>query len=99
MFLFMGLYDCYDLHGIVPFGQKEEHKMTFDTISRVRELAAERNISLSELARSSGMNHSTLTATKARGGQLQVDSIIRICETLGLSLSEFFSSQNPGTEA
>ena len=65
----------------------------FDTVSRVRQLAAERNVPITRLARACGINHSTLAATRARSGQLQVDTIARICEVLEITLAEFFAQQ------
>ena len=35
--------------------------------------------------------HSTLKNTRARGGQLAVDTIEQICNGLGISLAEFFT--------
>ena len=66
-------------------------KNEIDTLARVRQLAAERHMSLSCLARTCGIHPSTFSAQQARGGQLQVDTIIRICDALELSLGEFFT--------
>lgn len=62
-----------------------------DTVARVRQLAAERNIPLSRLSRECGINHSTLAITRARGGQLQVDTIYKICDFLGITIADFFT--------
>ena len=62
-----------------------------DTVARVRQLAAERNISLSRLSRECGINHSTIAITRARGGQLQVDTIYKICDFLGITIADFFT--------
>ena len=62
-----------------------------DTVARARQLAAERNIPLSRLSRECGINHSTLAITRARGGQLQVDTIYKICDFLGITIAEFFT--------
>lgn len=64
-----------------------------DTVARARQLAAERNIPLSVLAKKCGINHSTLDRAKSRGGQLQVETIYRICEHLRISVVEFFTIQ------
>ena len=61
-----------------------------DTISRVRELAAERNLSLHALALVCDVPYSTLKNTEQRGGQLSVDTVERICLGLGIPLSLFF---------
>ena len=65
---------------------------TFDTVLRVRQLADEHAIPLSRLVRDCGIHHSTLSAASSRGGQLQVDTIARICEVLHITLAEFFSA-------
>ncbi len=65
-----------------------------DTIARVYELAEQHNISLYQLARKSGVAYSTMKTTEKRGGQLKVDTIERICDALGISLSEFFAKSN-----
>lgn len=69
-----------------------------DTVTRVRQLAAEHNISLSRLSRECGINHSTLSTTRARGGQLQVDTIYKICDVLQISIAEFFTVSEIGGE-
>ena len=61
-----------------------------ETIERVYELAAERNISINRLAEMSGVSVSTIKTTKNRGGQLKVDTIERICNALGIPLYMFF---------
>ncbi|MBR6861297.1 MAG: helix-turn-helix transcriptional regulator [Acidaminococcaceae bacterium] len=62
-----------------------------DTVARARQLAAERNMPLSRLSRECGINHSTLAITRARGGQLQVDTIYKICDVLDISIADFFT--------
>lgn len=69
-------------------------KNEFDTYARVRELAAERNMSMSSLARLCGVNPSTLSVTKKRGGQIKIDTIMRICDGLEMELNEFFTPPN-----
>lgn len=61
-----------------------------DTVSRVYALLNERNMSLYQLARLSGVSHSTIKTTEKRGGQLTVETIERLCDGLGISLCEFF---------
>ena len=61
-----------------------------ETVERVYELAAERNISINRLAEMSGVSVSTIKTTKNRGGQLKVDTIERICNALGIPLYAFF---------
>lgn len=61
-----------------------------ETIERVYELAAERNISINRLAEMSGISVSTIKTTKNRGGQLKIDTIERICNALDMPLYQFF---------
>ena len=62
-----------------------------DTVARVRQLAADRNIPISRLTKECGINHSTLSMARARGGQLQVDTIYKICDLLQITIAEFFT--------
>ncbi len=62
-----------------------------DTISRVKELAAERKLSMHRLAIVCDVPYSTLKNTEQRNGQLTVDTIERICLGLGIPMSLFFS--------
>ena len=64
-----------------------------DTMARVRELAAERNLSLHGLARVCDVPYSTLKNTEARYGQLTVDTIERICLGLEIPMSLFFAER------
>ena len=66
-----------------------------DTVARVRQLAAERNIPITRLTKACGLNHSTLDMTRAGGGQLQVVTIARICDVLQITLAEFFTVPDP----
>ena len=61
-----------------------------NTVQRVLELMEQRNLNLYQLSQLSGVSHSTLRTTKARGGQLTVDTVFRICEGLGITMEEFF---------
>ena len=65
-----------------------------ETVERVYELAAERNISINRLAEMSGVSVSTIKTTKNRGGQLKVDTIERICNALEIPLYMFFITEN-----
>lgn len=62
-----------------------------DTIKRVYDLAEENEISLYQLAKESGISLATIKAAEKRSGQLKIDTIERICEALGISLSAFFA--------
>ena len=69
-------------------------KNEFDAYTRVRELASERNMTISCLARTCGLNPSTIYVTKKRNGQMTLDTIMRICDGLGMQLGEFFTPPN-----
>ena len=62
-----------------------------DTLERVNVLLSERDMTLNQLAKLSNVSPSTLRNTKRRAGQLKIDTIERICDALGISLSEFFA--------
>ena len=65
-----------------------------DTIQRVRELANERNLTLSKLAELCNLPQSTITNTARRKGQLSVETLEQICRGLGISWSEFFAKED-----
>ena len=64
-----------------------------DTIARVKELAAERDLTLHKLARVCDVPYSTLKNTEQRCGQLTVDTIERICIGLQIPMSLFFTEK------
>ena len=61
-----------------------------NTVDRTMELLSERGMSLYQLTQVCGISHTTITRTKKRGGELQIDTLKRICDALGITLSEFF---------
>lgn len=63
------------------------------TMDRVNELANERDLTLYKLAMLCDVSYSTLKNTQARGGQLTVDTIERICQGLGISMADFFTER------
>lgn len=65
-----------------------------DTIQRVRELANERNLTLSKLAELCNLPQSTIKKTARRKGQLSVETLEQICRGLGISWSEFFAKED-----
>ena len=65
-----------------------------DTIQRVRELANERNLTLSKLAELRNLPQSTIKNTARRKGQLSVETLEQICRGLGISWSEFFAKED-----
>ena len=64
-----------------------------DTMARVVELADEQNLSLFKLAQLADVPYSTLRNAQKCGTQLAVSTIERICEALGVTMSEFFAVQ------
>ena len=67
-------------------------KNEFNSVARVEQLAAACSLSVSRLAIDSGINPSTIATAKSRGCQLNLDTIIRICDHLELPLEVFFRS-------
>lgn len=67
-----------------------------NTISRVYELLDDRALSLTKLAEMSGVAYSTIKMAESRNTQLSVDTIERICNALGITLSEFFAEPKAG---
>ena len=63
-----------------------------DTVARVKELTRERDLTLYKLSTMCDISYSTLKNTARRNGQLAVDTIERICDGLGITMSEFFST-------
>ncbi len=62
-----------------------------DVIEKLNGLRLERNMSVYRLAELSGINQSTLANTFSRGTIPSIKNLECICETLGLSLSQFFA--------
>ena len=67
-----------------------------NTITRVYELLDDRALSLTKLAEMSGVAYSTINMAESRNTQLSVDTIERICNALGITLSEFFAEPKAG---
>ena len=65
-----------------------------NTVQRVKDLAAERNLSLFGLSKLCDVPYSTIKNTELRCGQLGVDTIERICMGLGIPLWRFFEEAN-----
>ncbi len=62
-----------------------------DVLQKIRELLEEREWSIYRLAQVSGINPSTLGNLFTRNNVPTIPTLERICEALGISLSEFFS--------
>ena len=67
-----------------------------NTITRVYELLDDRALSLTKLAEMSGVAYSTIKMAESRNTQLSVDTIERICNALGITLSELFAEPKAG---
>ena len=61
-----------------------------NTVQRVYDLISERGIPFPTLIEMSGIARTTIKSAEKRGGDLSVDTIHRICVSLGISMSEFF---------
>ena len=70
-----------------------------DTMQRVHDLVEERNMSISQLSKKSGVAPSTFRRADERGTQLAVDTIFRICNALDISMSDFFAVSNSNSKA
>ena len=62
-----------------------------DTVARVKELAAERGLTMHSLAVQCDVPYSTLKNAEQRKGQLSVDTIELICLGLDIPMSLFFT--------
>ena len=69
-----------------------------DTVARLKELTEERSLSFYKLAQVCDISYSTLKNAESRNGQLSLDSIERICCTLGIPLYEFFMTDEDWDE-
>ena len=64
-----------------------------DTLKRAKELAGARGMTLSQLARLSGISYTTLKSAEDRHNQLSIDTIELICKGLHMSLRSFFPAE------
>ena len=69
-----------------------------DSLARLNELLAARNMSLFAFTKVSGIHYSTFDAAKRRRGQLSVDTIERVCDTLQIPVYEFFMTEEERKE-
>ena len=60
------------------------------TVEGVYNLAADRGLSVYQLAKKSDVPYTTIKAAEHRGSQLTVDTIERLCDGLGITLYDFF---------
>ncbi len=62
-----------------------------NVIEKLNKLRLERNMSVYRLAELSGINQSTLANTFSRGTVPSVKHLELLCETLGVTLAQFFT--------
>ena len=62
-----------------------------NTVKRVEELACLRGLTIYQVSQMSSISYSTISTAKRRGSQLTVDTIERICQALGIAMSDFFA--------
>lgn len=62
-----------------------------DVIKKLNKLRLERNMSVYRLAELSGINQSTLANTFSRGTVPSIKHLELLCETLGITLAQFFT--------
>ena len=62
-----------------------------DVIQKLNKLRLERNMSVYRLAELSGINQSTLANTFSRGTVPSIKHLELMCETLGITLTQFFT--------
>lgn len=62
-----------------------------DIIAKLNALRLERNLSVYRLSELSGINQSTLANTFSRGIIPSIQNLEVICNTLGLTLAQFFN--------
>ena len=66
-----------------------------DSLARLNELLAARNFAFTK---ASGIHYSTFDAAKRRRGQLSVDTIERVCDTLQIPVYAFFMTEEERKE-
>ena len=69
-----------------------------DSLARLNDLLDEHDMSLFALAKASGIHYSTFDGAKRRNGQLSIDTIERICDTLHIPIYEFFMTDEDWEE-
>ena len=65
-----------------------------NTVERAKELAHDRGMTLSQLAKLCNISYTTLKSAEERESQLKVDTIQLICSRLNITLSEFFAERS-----
>ena len=63
----------------------------FDVLNRIKELREARNWSVYHLAKESGIPQSTIATWYQKNLCPPIDKLERLCQTFGITLTEFFS--------
>ena len=72
----------------------EREKPAFDILGRIEQERIRRGWSEYALAENSGLTQSTISTWRRRNLQPNLASIEKICQGLGISLSQFFQDEN-----
>ena len=62
-----------------------------NTLKRLDELLEEREMTLWQLSKVSGLSYNSLKYMKTKGSELSVSAIEQICKAIDLPLAEFFA--------
>lgn len=65
----------------------------FDVGARLKEIRQERHIKLLNLAHDSGVSHPSICNVENGKKTFSIKTLEKVCDALGVSLSEFFSPQ------
>lgn len=65
----------------------------FDMGARIKQIRKDRNIKLINLAHDSGISQPSLSNVENGKKTLSIETLEKVCDALGVSLSEFFSPQ------
>ena len=65
-----------------------------DIIQKLNDLRLRQNLSVYRLAELSGINQSTLANTFSRGTVPSISHLEMLCDTLGITMSQFFAEDN-----
>lgn len=68
-----------------------------DVMQKLNKLRLERNLSVYRLAELSGINQSTLANSFSRGTVPSIKHLELLCDTLGISLAQFFTEDEVPT--
>lgn len=62
-------------------------------VKRIKRICTDRNISMYELSRISGVSYSTLySAVNSKQKDISIRTVIRLCDGIGMSMVDFFDS-------